>query len=166
MTEPIYDDMTQGNWLEAGRRFMEDHAAKLEQEAGHLIGELTGHHGYHEPQQQAQPPEDPMSGSILEDVRNGVENALSWLKQVDETHLPAAEAEVAKVQNSAVAQALEGLVLTPGEEAFLTEIITKLPSLRVSEDAEEPAETPDDPSAPAGAPQPASGQPVAAGAAT
>ena len=135
---------------------------------------LTDHlfrHGYHDPQQpaQAQTPEGTMGTNILDDVRNGVENAMQWLKQVDETHLPAAEAEVAKVQNSAVAQALEGLVLTPSEEAFLTDVITKLPSLRVSEEAESDSaapETAEDPETPAEVPQPASGQPVAAGAAT
>jgi hypothetical protein len=141
------------------------------QAAGHAISDLTGHGGYHEPQQpaQARTPEGTMGTNILDDVRNGVENAMQWLKQVDETHLPAAEAEVAKVQNSAVAQALEGLVLTPSEEAFLTDVITKLPSLRVSEDAQSDSAAPDeaaDAETPAEAPQPASGQPVAAGAAT
>jgi hypothetical protein len=155
---------------------MDDHAAKLKQDAQHaehVITEHLPHRGYHEPQQpaQAQPPEDPMSlDTALKDdvaaVRNGVENAISWLKQVDETHVPSVEAKLAAAQNSSIAQASEAAVLTPAEVTFVTDFINRLPSLRVSEDAEEPAETPDDTSAPADPPQPASGQPVAAGAAT
>lgn len=107
-----------------------------------------------------------MSAAVIEQATTAVANAIDWLKQAAETHLPAAVADAKRAEASPVVQALEAALLTPAEEAMIAKIIAELPALRgaqsVTADAEAPAQadvpadaSPDAADAPEPAAQPA-----------
>lgn len=86
-------------------------------------------------------------GSIVNtvetDIKDGVQNAITWLTEVAETHLPAVSADIKAVASSPVFRAIEAALLTPSEEALVAELVAKLPSLRQpAASADAPAETP------------------------
>ena len=102
--------------------------------------------------------------TIEADIRNSVENAADWLKQAVEQHLPQLREAAAEVEADPLAQAIESVFLPDDVKAMLAALVTKLGTAK--SEAQAPAETPGVAEVPAGVPQPASGQPVAAGAAT
>lgn len=73
--------------------------------------------------------------TVVGDIREGVQNAITWLTQVAETHLPAAEADIRAVAGSGLFKIIEDAVLTPAEEALIAELVSKLPALRASASA-------------------------------
>lgn len=68
--------------------------------------------------------------TVTKDVREGVQNAINWLTQVADTHLPTVEADVKAVAGSAIFKAAEAVLLTPAEEAFVAHFISEIPNLR------------------------------------
>jgi hypothetical protein len=68
--------------------------------------------------------------TVAKDVREGVQNAINWLTQVAETHLPTIEADVKAVAGSAIFKAAEAALLTPAEEAFAARFISEIANLR------------------------------------
>lgn len=101
--------------------------------------------------------------TIEADIRNSVENGADRLKQAVETHLAALHAAAAQVESDPLAQAIESVFLPDDVKTMLAELVTKLGTAKSAEAA---AAAPAPAEVPAEAPQPASGQPVAAGAAT
>jgi hypothetical protein len=76
--------------------------------------------------------------TVVTDIRAGAENAFNWLKEVIETHIPAAEAdwnagraELQRLQSSPLVKAAEDAVLTPAEEEWVAHLISEMPALRV-----------------------------------
>ena len=100
------------------------------------------------------------------DARNAFENAFDWMKQGLETHLPKVAAYAAEVEADPLAQAIEAVILPPDVRTMLASLVTKLGTPKSAEIPGAPAEAQAEPGVPADVPQPASGQPVAAGAAT
>lgn len=107
---------------------VEDLTAKLARELGftHVI-----HHETSAAQAAAAAPteEHTMSVSltgIAGDIKNAIENADQWVKEVTEQHLPSILAMAAKYENSPIVQALEGALLPPEVEAGIAATITAL----------------------------------------
>jgi len=68
--------------------------------------------------------------TVVTDIRDGLQNAVNWVTQITDTHLPAVVDELKRLQGSPVTQAIEAAFLTPAEEAWLAKLISEIPNLR------------------------------------
>ena len=99
--------------------------------------------------------------NLLADIETGLRATADTILG----HAGTLAAEAQRIQASPIAQILESVVLTPAEEAMVSELISKLPALRGAQGASAALEPPAQPDVPAEAPQPVFAGPDVGGAA-
>lgn len=100
--------------------------------------------------------------NLLADIETGLRAAAETILG----HAGTLAAEAQRIQASPIAQILESVILTPAEEAMVSELISKLPALRGAQSPAAAAEAPAQPGVPAEVPQPVYAGPDVGGAAT